>query len=79
MRRLQADREGGEIMLYITIDSSAAREEWDLKIYDRVLKGLQNLEKEGFRVERFDQVADERTQKRIITIARIEDKSAVEI
>jgi hypothetical protein len=56
-------------MLYITVDCGSVQEEWDLHIYDRVVRGLKNLEKEGFTVERFDQ-AEVKTQKRIITITR---------
>ena len=59
-------------MLYITIDTGAERESWDLRVYERVMNGLKHLEKEGFTVERFDKFDEKTALKKIITITRAE-------
>ncbi len=57
-------------MLYVTIDCGAEQESWDLKVFERVIRGVSGLEREGFKVERFDQFSEHKTQKRILLITR---------
>ena len=58
-------------MIYVTVDSSAEREDWHLQILNRIVKGIKGLEKDGFKIERYDQFPESGPiSKRLLTISR---------
>jgi len=61
-------------MLYITMDFSASREDWHLKVMGRIINGLKHLEKDGYKVERYSEFADGPTLKWLLTIAHTDTK-----
>ena len=57
-------------MLYVTVDMSADKEDWHLKVLERLTKGIQGLERDGFKVERYQEFTDPQKAKWILTISR---------
>ena len=61
-------------MLYITIDSASEQEDWEKTLYERIIKGISNFEKEGYTVERYEKFGKP-SYKRMFTVSLPADRA----